>query len=225
MGTDAYNRLHGIVNDGKTLNTITLVNEHSQYKPTLTFPVGVTVVASTERRDASGSLEIRKGFADSVEPILELGMDGFLHAQSEKSLKGKVIVRYSAMLRNKTPEEVEGRLGEIVHLAGGQAINSEWGLNEYVPLIRGEPQFLQYIPINKNFKAIDGTRMWIGCSIGGTVTQTPLRPFRCTSSFNYKNGLAVTYTFTSEMLPQWREIYDAVLQFTDSILVSSLGAY
>jgi hypothetical protein len=73
--TEAHNNLHGIVNDSKTVNEITLVNNVTEDGPRVRFPAGLAIAVSKLGTHDRGRTEIRKGLAYEAEGTLEFTPD------------------------------------------------------------------------------------------------------------------------------------------------------
>lgn len=222
--TDDYNRLHGIVNDGKTVNEITLFNVRNNNHPKLRFPPSISVGVNTPGTHNSDPTPIRKGFAYEASITLELNDQKRLipivrtpdHLVYDTV---KIVFHASSGLENA--KRVEARLQEISQLSVRTTSRPEWGLYEFVLVAPKTDQIMsyEYVPINKKFRSTDGARMWIGCHAGGSKLTNNEGPASCASHFNYQDELSVAYIYDARHLPYWHEIYEEVVRFTDSALV------
>lgn len=230
-GTAPYNELHGIINDRKTVNEITLVNDRNSNAPKLRFPadipVGVYTAISANLIDAANPpSEIRKGYATKAQigmgftknkrlvPLIPGGPERVL---SEKENLGNVGIHFIASLGPYTVEKTEAYLHEIATQSIRTTDKVEWGLREYIPTIAGQQQGFIYVPLDTNFRSIDGVRIYFGCGNAGAVTNRS--PASCATNFNDIQGLAVTYNFQPELLPYWRELHSEVIRVSHSFLV------
>ncbi|MHA6893253.1 hypothetical protein ACQUJT_04110 [Ralstonia pseudosolanacearum] len=220
--TPAFNKLHGVINDGKRVNEITLINDRNNNRPRLRFPPDVPVSVYTPETHEPNPKIIRKGFAYEATVVLELSAEKKLKAivrTPDHLVYDTVEIRFISSLGPDSPQAVEARLKEISRESFQTIDRAEWGLKEYQPTIAGDLAGYEYVPFDEEFKSIDGGRMWIGCHVGGAKLTNNQGPAGCAGHFNYRNGLNVTYLFNSSILPYWRQIYGEVVRISDSFVV------
>lgn len=220
--TPAFYKLHGVVNDGKMVNEITLINDRNENHPKLRFPPEIPVSVYTPDTHNPNPKIIRKGFAYEASVILELDTNRKLVAvvrTPEHLVYDTVEIRFRSSLGSDNSKTIDAKLQEILRLSPPAVDRSEWGLKEYTPTIAGELQGYEYLPSDSNLKSVDGRRIWIRCDVGGAKVAKNQGPAECASHFDYRNGLSVVYVFRSSLLPYWQQIYDGVVKFSDFVLV------
>jgi hypothetical protein len=213
--TDPYNRLHGIINDGKTVNEITLVNESNGNRPKLRFPSTIRVDVDTYGSHDSNPVTIRTRIAN--EASIDLGINAERNLVPQvKNYADSIQIRFSASVGPAKADWISDRLGEIKKRSIKTTDKPEWGLREYAI---GNPKTgdvgrYEYVPLDESFRSFDGTRMWFSCNGAGARG-----PSLCINRFNFSEKLSVVYSYDSRLLPYWRQIHQDVLTFTDSILI------
>ncbi|WP_211475177.1 hypothetical protein [Collimonas humicola] len=221
--TDNYNQLHGIVNDGSTVNEITMVNERNGNRPRLRFPAEVEVNVFTLGTDDTNPVSIKKGIADKASVGLQFNAEQKLVPIVKGEKNGDLIrIDFIASLGPDSPQLIDERLLEVAREAVQKPEKQEWGLREFV-LVVPKTEMISgyaYVPLDQSFRSMDGARMWIGCHAGGSKITNSEGPASCASNFNVPGGLGVTYEYGSRLLPFWRQIHEQVLEFTKSVLVT-----
>ncbi|MHA6879850.1 hypothetical protein [Ralstonia pseudosolanacearum] len=224
--TPAFYALHGIVNDGKTVNEITLINDENNNHPKLRFLPGVFVSVNTPGTHDSRPVPIKKGFAYSAGVWLDLNEVPELRRVVEKGRSNSINITFHASLGRENVRDVEKRLKDVERFSIRTTDKADWNLREYVLVTPGTDRLsaYEYVPMGGDFRSIDGVRMWIGCQAAGSVAQLANLSndrvlYGCASHFNYKNGLSLTYHFDQRLLPYWRLVYDGVISFVDSVVV------
>ncbi|WP_211472487.1 hypothetical protein [Collimonas humicola] len=212
--TDPYNRLHGIINDGKTTNEITLVNESNTNRPTLRFPSAIRVDVDTSGAHDSHPVPIRTGIANEASIDLAVDTEHKLVPYVKKHFDS-IQIRFSASVGPAEADWVAARLREIEKRSIKTVDKSEWGLREYDI---GDPKTgtvwrYEYVPLDESFRSFDGTRIWFSCNGGGG------RPDHCMNRFDFSDGLSIVYIYEPDLLAYWRQIHQEVLKFVDSSLV------
>jgi hypothetical protein len=212
--TDPYNRLHGIINDGKTVNEITLINESNGNRPKLRFPSTIRVDVDTHGSHDANPVAIRMGFANEAWIDLEIDGEHNLVPQVKKH-SDSIQIRFSASVGPAKADWIADRLGEIEKRSIRTTDKPEWGLREYAI---GDPKTgdiwrYEYVPLDESFRSVDGTRMWFSCNGGAS------KPDHCMNSFNSSDGLSIVYVYEPNLLSYWRQIHQEVLTFADSIFV------
>jgi hypothetical protein len=216
--TPAIYKLHGIVNDGKTVNEITLINDRNDNHPKLRFPPQIPISVYTPDTHNPNPKVIRKGFAYRADVTLELNDKQRLipiTRTPDHLVYDTVSIRFSASLGSQT-EATEKRVQEIARLSPDTTDRHDLGLREYRPKSPGWGQGIYFVPLDEFFRLPDGEKLLIGCQ-GTTVPNGNVGS--CSTSFKHPSGTAVTYEFRSEVLQDWRQIYQEVYKFTDSVLV------
>jgi hypothetical protein len=220
--TPGYYKLHGIVNDGQTVNEITLFNDRNDNRPKLRFPAGVGVDVNTPGTHGPNPTSIRKGFAYSAAVWLDLTDVLKLKPVPHDNASNSVSITFHASLGPEDVQKAEAGLNEIARLSVRTTEKPEWGLREYV-LITPKTDSISgyhYVPTDESSRPTnDGVRMSIGCRPEAAKLTNNIGPSSCAASFNFPGGMAVSYMFSPKLLPYWREIYQEVIKFTDSILV------
>jgi hypothetical protein len=222
--TPAFYKLHGIVNDGKTINQITLINDRNNNRPKLRFPPHISVYVITPGTHDRNPRVIRKGFAYGAGVTLELNAQKKLIPivrTPDHLVYDRIGIYFNASLGGESPERRNARIEEFVQKSIETTDKPEWGLREYV-LVAPKTDHIsgyEYIPMDESVRSADGLRMWIGCSHGGSKITNNDGPVHCTSYFTDQRGIAVTYDYGVRLLPYWRQIYQEVVNFTDSVIV------
>lgn len=211
--TDPYNRLHGIINDGKTVNEITLINESNGNRPKLRFPSTIRVDVDTHGSHDANPVAIRMGFANEASIDLDMIAE-HKFVPLEKKYSNLMQMRFSASVGPRTADWVADRLEEIKKRSIKTTDKPEWDLREYAI---GDPKTgdiwrYEYVPLDESFRSVDGTRMWFSCNGAGVKG-----PSLCINRFNFSDKLSIDYYYNSDLLPYWRQIHQEVLTFTDSI--------
>lgn len=220
--TPAFDRLHGVINDGKTVNEVTLINDQNDNHPRLRFPSDIPVTVYTPETHGKNPKTIRKGFAYEAKVALELSAEKKLKAivrTPENLVYDTVEIRFSSNLGSDNKKIVEDRLREFSRHSFATADKLDLGLREYTPTIAGKLQAYEYVPLDSDLKSVDGSRIWIRCDVGGARILNNQGPAECASHFDYKDGLSVVYVFRASLLPYWRQIYKGVVYFSDFALV------
>jgi hypothetical protein len=217
--TVEFDKLHGIVNDGKTVNEITLINDRNDNRPKLRFPAGVSVGVNTPGTHDPNPTLIRKGFAYSATVWLDLTDALKLKPVPHDSTLNSVYITFIAS--PGVDIQTEARLKEIEHLSVRTTEKLNLGLREYVLLSPKSDDIAEYdyVPIEASFRKVDDVRMWIGCRSEAAKLTNNLGPSSCAANFNFPGGVTASYMFSPQLLPYWREMYQEVIKFTDSILV------
>ncbi|MCO5396953.1 hypothetical protein [Ralstonia soli] len=217
--TPAFDELHGIVNDGKRVNEITLINDRDGSHPKLRFPPEVPVSVYTPDTHNPNPKTIKKGFAYQASVTLELDPQRKLvsiRRTPEHLVYDTVEIRFRSGLLNSA--WAEATLSDLLRRSSKVVDKVEWGLKEYMPIAGDTLHSFDYIPLDDSFRSIDGRILWIHCSVGGTMTLGNQKPADCGSNFHYKNGLSVVYVFNASLMPHWQEIYREVIRFSDQVL-------
>jgi hypothetical protein len=227
--TSAFNRLHGIVNDGKTANEITLINGYNKNQPRLMFPPEVAVNVITPGTHDPDPTPIRKGYADSASISLEFTKQKQLIPivrTPNHLVYDSIFIRFIAGRSPSNIQRTEARLREIAELSVRTTDRPELGLREYVLVTpkTGDISRVEFVPMDEDFHSTDGGRMWIGCHATGPIAELANRLidpalYHCASNFNYRNAINVAYVFEPKLLPYWRNIYPEVVKLTDSVLI------
>jgi len=222
--TPAFYKLHGIVNDGKTINQITLVNDRNNNRPKLRFPPHISVYVTTPGTHDRNPRVIRKGFAYGAGVSLEFNAQKKLIPivrTPDHLVYDRVGIYFNASLGAKSPERRDARVQGFVQKSIRTTDKPEWGLREYVMVAPKTDDIsgYQYIPLDESVRSVDGLRMWIGCSHGGSNITKNDRPVHCASSFSDRRGVGVTYDYDVSLLPYWRQINQEVVNFLDSIII------
>lgn len=218
-GTVDYNRLHGIINDGKTVNEITLVVDGKDTGPTVRFPKDMPVLVETAGTHDADPIPIRRGFANSARTTLfyakDVGLVRINPVQRKADSYG-VMVEFHASRGPQRAQDVEKRLQEIAQLSVRTTDRPELGLREYVLLVPKTDVVSQYVyvPIGEALISPDGGRMYIGCRANDNG------PTRCADSFTYQGRLAVAYDYSPDLLSHWRQLHQDVVNFAISTLVT-----
>ena len=213
--TDPHNRLHGIINDGKTVNEITLVNGVNDNRAKLRFPPEIRVDVDTQGSHDSNPVPVRMGSANVALINLEVDEKHKLVPLAKK-YSDSIQIRFSASVGPRKADWVADRLQEIRNRSIKTTEKPEWDLREY---ISGNPEAgsagrYEYVPLDENFRSVDGTKMWFSCNGAGVRG-----PSLCINRFNFSDKLSIDYYYSSDLLPYWRQIHQEVLTFADSILV------
>ena len=218
-GSPDYYKLHGIVNDGKTVNEITLINDRNNNRPKLRFPADIAVGVVTEGLNDPVPNQIRKGFANEASVWLGLSEKKWLipvvmmpdHMGYEA-----VRIRLIASLGSQT-DATEKLIHKIAQLSVHTTTDRhDVELREYRPKSPGWGQGFYFVPLDDAFRLFDGEKLIIECE--GT-TRSNGNIGTCGASFNHPSGTAVAFHFHSKNLPYWRQIYTEIYKFTDSVVV------
>ncbi|WP_211472491.1 hypothetical protein [Collimonas humicola] len=225
--TPPYYKLHGIVNDGKTVNEITLFNDRNNNLPELRFPPEIFVDVDTAGAHDSNPTLIRKGFANSAGIALAFNSKNKLEPLKNKH-DDFVSLNFSASLGPENVQATEARLREIASSSIRTTTMTDWGLREYVTLAPKTDMLSQfdYVPLDDSIRSADGVRIWVGCLGGGdrSVLGSPAErtaAYACAGHFDIQGGLSVTFIFKSELLPHWREIYNEANRIAKTAIVSN----
>ena len=218
--TPAFYELHGVVNDGKRTNEITLINDRDESRPKLRFSPEIPVSVYTPDTHNPNPRKIRKGLAYQASVALELDPQRKLIPivpTPDHLIYDMVEIRFRSGKPNLA--WAEATLSNLLRQSPRVVEKTEWGLKEYMPMVGGALHSFDYIPLNDDFKSIDGMRMWIQCDVGGAKISGNQSPAVCASQFLYKNWLSVVYVFRASLMPYWQEIYREVIRFSDHVLV------
>ncbi|MEC4718280.1 hypothetical protein RY831_03910 [Noviherbaspirillum sp. CPCC 100848] len=228
VGSEQYNQLHGILNDGNTVNEITLFSEQSKFQPKLRFPPTVRVAATTWESGDGQSAKIRKGFANEVVTSLWLSEQGrLLFEKVDASSDGprRVSFAFIAGVDPNFKNSQKQRLKDIVARSVRTTDLPELGLKEYVVL---EPKSsaiatVAYVPLRKEDLSLFGDAQWISCEVAASTKDLnePLigRVDSCATSFHSLETLTFTASFERTVLSSWRDLVDESNSFANSILM------
>ena len=219
--TAAFYELHGVVNDGKRFNEITLINDRNKNRPKLRFPPNVPVSVYTPDTHNPNPRIIKKCFAYEAKITLELNAQKRLIPivrSHDHLVYDEVAIRFRSSLQNS--KAVDARLLDLLRRSPPAVDRVEWGLREYTPMVGNSLQSYDYIPLDENLKSIDGGRIWIQCDVGGAKVSGNQGPAECSGRFDYKNELSVVYVFRASLMPYWREIYSEAIRFSGYVLVN-----
>ena len=215
-GTPEHYALHGVVNDGKTINDIRVFHSSVTTSVHLRFPAGDWVGVTTQGWDYRPPVKIRKGYATLVFRYMAFDeKNGELVDLEKRGDMGVVGIHYQSSVYKWTPEvygpESPTKLFE-------RDIR-EWGLRESLRK-RGEriEGRIRYFPIDKTFHAKNAEPIWMNCNVGGTIETTGEGPAGCFGYFQQR-GLSVELYFDYRLMPRWREIYVGVSKNLDSIII------
>lgn len=223
--TPAFNELHGIVNDGKTINEIILINDRNGNRPQLRFPPEIGVTAYTPHTHDPNPKVIRRGFAYEVAVTLALDQKKRLVPPSQAPkdpVYSSVHIRLGASQGPEDRQRTEARLKEIAQLSVRTMDNPEWGLREYVLLAPKTDTVMayEYLPLDENLTPFHSETIRISChATGGSFTSGDHRPSTCASHYFDYSGVSVSYRYDSRLLAYWYDIYREVFSFTDSVLI------
>jgi hypothetical protein len=222
--TSEFYKLHGVVNDGKTINEITLVNDRNSNRPKLRFPAQINVSVITPYTHDREPKLIRRGFAYGADVSLELNEQKKLVpiANTPDHLAyDRVGIHFSASLGVESPEKRNARIEFFAKKSITVVEKPEWGLREYVTVAPKTNSIdgYEYFSLDERIRSIDGLRIWVGCSHGGSDITKNDGPVHCTSYFTDPRGVGVTYDYDVQLLPYWRQIYLEVLHFSNSVIV------
>jgi hypothetical protein len=208
--TPAFYKLHGIVNDGKTINQITLVNDRNNNRPKLRFPPHISVYVTTPGTHDRNPRVIRKGFAYGAGVSLEFNAQKKLIPivrTPDHLVYDRVGIYFNASLGGENPQKENAWLQEFLQKSVQTTDKPEWGLREYHLKGPNLADSIYYIPLDHDFKSMEGANIYFSCYVN------------CTSSFSLLSGAAIVYNFNPSLLPYWREIYEEVYKFTDLVIV------
>lgn len=220
--TAEYNALHGIVNDGKTANTIVLHNDRNDNRPKLRIPAGFYVTAYTSGSHSRPPTPIKKGYADHIV------LSAYFHPQTglgPTANQGSAPVQinliasldpYRESEKARKSEESARKIAEL---------KAKYHVTKYVPEptlleLRAPPSLYRsqvyLVPVDPLARTPEGEHHLFGCNGESEVS----RLFnRCAARFNLPNGLAGSFVFRGEQIPHWAAITAAVRQLVTSIVV------
>lgn len=210
-GTPEHYALHGVVNDGKTINEIKLFDPRIVLPVRLRFPADTWIGVTTEGWNDRPPVIIRKGYATTLLTSKTFDENKKLVNVNEKKPDATVTIYFRTSNHKATPAD---------YGTGSSSKNyereiKEWGLIESVRK-RGEEiegRFV-YLPIEASFHAKNAEPVWMNCNASGEV------PASCHGYFQQR-GLSVEFHFDYRLMPQWREIYIGISEFIDGVIVQN----
>ncbi|WP_338846102.1 hypothetical protein V8J88_20430 [Massilia sp. W12] len=154
-GSSEHNALHGIINDGKTVNQITLFNDRNNFRPTLRFDPEITVYASTLGWNAyKNPSKIRPGWANTINIVLDFTKNKKLVVGNkipENEILGFLNIDLIANLGDSPDwNTMQNKLiDEIIAKSPIRNQKDDWGLREYITVEKNRVERYVYIPIDQ----------------------------------------------------------------------------
>ncbi|WP_338846100.1 hypothetical protein V8J88_20415 [Massilia sp. W12] len=220
-GSTEHNALHGIINDGKTVNQITLFNDRNNFRPTLRFDPEITVYAGTLGWDAyKNPSKIRPGWANEIRISLSFTADHKLvpdkKAAEEKTL-GVIDIDFNASLGESHEWSAMQKkyIDEIIAKSPIRNQKDNWGLHEYMVVDGKDVERYVYVPIDQNYNGGRDYPFSIHCDAAAQIEDKVHPLINCVADLVYQPDIAVTYKFVPKLLPYWREIYRELHVFFD----------
>ncbi|WP_338846101.1 hypothetical protein V8J88_20425 [Massilia sp. W12] len=220
-GSPEHNALHGIINDGKTVNQITLFNDRNDFRPTLRFDPEITVRAATLGWDAyKNPTKIRPGWANKINIVLGFTKNKKLLAANkipENEILGFVYIDFIANLGDSPDWNAKQNklIAEIIARSPIRNQRNDWGLHEYMVVDGKEVDRYVYVPIDQKYNGGRDYPFSIHCNTGALIEDKVHPLTNCVANLLYKPDIAVTYAFSPNLLPYWREIYRELHVFFD----------
>jgi hypothetical protein len=223
--SEPYNRLHGIQNDGKTVNSITLVNETTHNVVTLQFPPDIYVSVYTAGSHDPKPKTIEKGFANEVWVDLDFNKiikeRNPIRSDGEREVQFPVVqVQLSATALSRSNETSESynskSLAEVKEKSQPPVERQEWGLLEYRPLKNNPGPLINFLPMDDSYRTQNGARLFIACDRKGS---TYMLAGTCFTTFTHPSGISGRYIWTTALLPYWNTVDHSVQELVDRITI------
>ncbi|MBC3920042.1 hypothetical protein H8L32_21420 [Undibacterium sp. CY18W] len=212
--TSEYLRLHGIVNDGRTVNEIVLIKDENKNQAKLRFPEEFRVSVETPNTHGPNPQSIRKGYAYSASISLDITDDmefSSSKVQSTKKIIGILQLQFGATNDIKNDAWEQDQIANIKKNSSKTVVREDLRLFEYATYQSGQHAGnYYYLPMDENFRAVDGRPILIGC----LAANGP-----CAGSFRYLDKVAVTFSFPRALLAHWRGLYLQSLKITKTVLI------
>lgn len=223
VNSDAYNALHGIVNDGKTTQEIILVSPFSNAKAKLKFPPEIYVTAYTWGSHNNPPTPIRKGYAHQLRIYLSVDDDYRLTSSSEAPDRRSIRMEITAQSPLDRATDTGRGMSELTRNLLRSTERAELGLVEYVTLVpttTGQITTFSYVPMDREVRSLDAPKILITCSRSGTDMQNNEEASLCHTSFTLSGRIVISYYFDMSVLPGWKKLHKGMQTFANSVYVS-----
>jgi hypothetical protein len=198
--------LHGVVNDGKTVNRIKVKGVE------LVFPAGIRVVPLTPHPEKIVKGQAHKATVALIFP--EFRSPPEAEAQRYNEYKDGVRIEFRSDMH-----ENPGALNKYLESRKWESIaeRPDLGLRVYLRSDGGWGG-LTYVPLSTNARTPGGGPLQFRCDYVPAQPRPP-KPSRCRSGYSHSSGVFVHYVFAGPLIRHWREVELGVRRFADSVIM------
>ena len=220
LGSPAHDAMHGVINDGKTVNQITLFNDRNNFRPKLRFEPAIAIEPQTYGWNApKNPVKIRPGLANKVSFGMDFTTEHKLVPHKtvpEKQILGSVGIVFIASLGSSPAWQAKQKevQRKIIAKSPISNIKQDWALHEYM-IVSGEwVRSYEYFPLDQSFDRDKNDPFRISCGTGALFKDKEHHLSGCAANMLYVPDISITYRFGPQLLPYWREVYQEIQAFT-----------